>query len=214
MAAGMPADLPIRVFVIDDHPVVVQGVSMLVSVDPRVEIVGDARSTHGALPMLREADPQVILLDLRLPDMLASESTSRIRAVLPQARILIFTAHPEHPALQLALDAGAHGALLKDAADADLVEAIVRTARGEPVRDHRLQRHPEAAPAALGTVELTRREYEILRRVAIGETNPEIADALHLSRNTVKTYLQSVLQKLGARNRIEAIIKANEAGLL
>jgi DNA-binding NarL/FixJ family response regulator len=147
--------------------------------------------------------------------MLASESTLLLRAAAPGIKILIFTAHSEHPALQLALDAGANGALLKDVADADLTDAILRTARGEHVLDSRFEQNPAAwrAPAN-NSVDLTKREYEILRRVAMGETNPEIACALHLSRNTVKTYLQSALHKLGARNRVDAIVKAGEAGLL
>jgi DNA-binding NarL/FixJ family response regulator len=204
----------IRVFVVDDHPVVVQGVNMLVRGDPRLSVVGDARSAGEALRVLPSLKPDVVLLDLRLPDMLASESARRIRALLPSAKILVFTAHAEHPALQVAMEAGAHGVLLKDVANADLVDAIIRVFRGETVLDPRLVPdnsawHPEAK-----TGQLTKREYEILRRVAMGETNPEIAENLMLSRNTVKTYLQSALQKLGARNRIDAIVKAGEAGIL
>jgi DNA-binding NarL/FixJ family response regulator len=204
----------IRVFVVDDHPVVVQGVNMLVRGDPRLQVVGDARSAGEALRVLPELSPDVVLLDLRLPDMLASESARRIRALLPTAKILVFTAHAEHPALQVAMESGAHGVLLKDVANADLVDAIIRVFRGETVLDPRLVPdntawHPEAK-----TGQLTKREYEILRRVAMGETNPEIAENLMLSRNTVKTYLQSALQKLGARNRIDAIVKAGEAGIL
>ncbi len=212
---GTPGDGPVRVLVVDDHPVVVQGVSMLVRDDPRITVVGDARSGADALVAVRELEPDVILLDLRLPDMLASESTRVLLDARPGVEILIFTAHSEHPALQLALSAGARGALLKDVADADLADAILRTAGGERVLDSRFEQDPAAwrAPAN-STVDLTRREYEILRRVAMGETNPEIAEALHLSRNTVKTYLQSALHKLGARNRVDAIVKAGEAGLL
>lgn len=211
----MSAASPVRVLVVDDHPVVVQGVSMLVRDIPDIEVVGDARSGAEALVAVRELKPHVILLDLRLPDMLGCESTRLLRAAAPGVKILIFTAHAEHPALQLALDAGANGALLKDVADADLADAILRTARGEHVLDSRFEQDPAAwrAPAN-NSVDLTKREYEILRRVAMGETNPEIADALSLSRNTVKTYLQSALHKLGARNRVDAIVKAGEAGLL
>jgi DNA-binding NarL/FixJ family response regulator len=205
---------PVRVFVIDDHPVVVQGVAMLVRNDRRLCVVGDARSAGEALRVLPELDPDVVLLDLRLPDMLASESARRIRAALPRARILVFTAHSEHPALQLAMQSGAHGALLKDVADTDLADAIVRTARGETVLDPRLVTDKSSWKPEAKTGQLTKREYEILRRVAMGETNPEIAEALMLSRNTVKTYLQSALHKLGARNRIDAIVKAGEAGIL
>ena len=208
----------VRVLVVDDHPVVVQGVNTLARNDPRMAVVGDARSAGEAVDLARElaargSAPHVVLLDLRLPDMLAPESIRLLKLAVDGVRVLIFTAYAEHPALQLALDAGADGALLKDAADTDVVEAIVRTARGETVVDARLQGAPVRTPAT-DKVKLTAREYEILRRVAMGETNPEIADALGLSRNTVKTYLQLALQKLGARNRVEAIIKAGEAGLL
>lgn len=214
-APGTIGARPVRVLVVDDHPVVVQGVSMLVRDDPRITVVGDARSGADALVAVRELEPDVILLDLRLPDMLASESTRVLLDARPGVKILIFTAHSEHPALQLALAAGARGALLKDVADADLADAILRTAAGERVLDSRFEQDPAAWRVPVGsTVDLTRREYEILRRVAMGETNPEIAEVLHLSRNTVKTYLQSALHKLGARNRVDAIVKAGEAGLL
>jgi two-component system, NarL family, nitrate/nitrite response regulator NarL len=215
----------VRVLVVDDHPVVVQGVNTLARNDARIAVVGDARTAGEAVDLARElaaqgSAPHVVLLDLRLPDMLAPESIRLLKLAVAGVRVLIFTAYAEHPALQLALDAGADGALLKDATDTDVVEAIVRTARGETVVDARLRREVGAPSRAAGRgpsdakVKLTAREYEILRRVAMGETNPEIADALGLSRNTVKTYLQLALQKLGARNRVEAIIKAGEAGLL
>jgi DNA-binding NarL/FixJ family response regulator len=213
---------PVRVLVVDDHPVVVQGVNTLARNDPRMAVVGDARTAGEAVDLARDlaargSAPHVVLLDLRLPDMLAPESIRLLKLAVAGVRVLIFTAYAEHPALQLALDAGADGALLKDAADTDVVDAIVRTARGETVVDVRLRREvgaPQGRAGANERVKLTAREYEILRRVAMGETNPEIAEALGLSRNTVKTYLQLALQKLGARNRVEAIIKAGEAGLL
>lgn len=206
---------PVRVLVLDDHPVVARGVALLAMADPRVVVVGDARTADEAAAMARDLKPDVILHDLRLPDMPAPESVQRLRALVPGVKILIFTAHATHPALQVALDAGADGGLLKDASDADLVEAIVRAAAGESVVEPRLR--PDSNPrdfAAGRSVGLTPREYEILRHVAMGETNPEIAAAMNLSRYTVKTYLQSALMKLGARNRIDALIKAGELGLL
>jgi DNA-binding NarL/FixJ family response regulator len=207
--------MTIRVAIVDDQALMRDGFGMILDAQPDIEVVGDARSGAEALVAVRELRPHVILLDLRLPDMLGCESTRLLRMAAPGIKILIFTAHAEHPALQLALDAGADGALLKDVADADLADAILRTARGERVLDSRFEQDPAAWRVPAGnSVDLTKREYEILRRVAMGETNPEIADALSLSRNTVKTYFQSALQKLGARNRVEAIVKAGEAGLL
>jgi DNA-binding NarL/FixJ family response regulator len=112
-------------------------------------------------------------------------------------------------------DAGIDGCLLKDASRTDLIDSICRIARGERVFDSRIEGGSRVRPHdAVTAVALTRREHEVLRRVAMGETNPEIASAIGLSRNTVKAYLQAVLQKLGARNRVEAIIRASESGLL
>jgi DNA-binding NarL/FixJ family response regulator len=155
----------------------------------------------------------VVLLDLRLPDMLAPEVVSGLRAAAPQARVVVFTAHGDHEGVRAALEAGAVGCLLKDAATIDLVRALRRVLAGERVVDPRVL-HGELPTAAMARTGLTRREYEVLRLAAQGRTNPEIAELLGLTRNTVKTYLQAVLQKVGARNRVEAIGKASEAGLL
>ncbi len=206
---------PVRVLVVDDHPVVARGVALLAMADPRVSVIGDARTADEAAAMAPDLRPDLILHDLRLPDMPAPESIRRLRALVPGVKILIFTAHATHPALKVALDAGADGGLLKDASDADLIDAIVRAAAGEHVMEPRLR--PDSRPrdfTAGRDIGLTPREYEILRHVAMGETNPEIAAAINLSRFTVKTYLQSALMKLGARNRIDALIKAGELGLL
>ena len=205
----------IRVLVVDDHPVVCEGVSLLVHTSSDIVVTGSARSAEEGMAVARQTRPDLILLDLRLPDMLASEAVELLRMAAPKAKIVIFTAYAGHRALKAAMEAGVDGCILKDAADTDLVDVIRRVARGERVFDSRLERDalPGKAPKMMGPP-LTRREYEILRRVAIGETNPEIAEAIGLSRNTVKTYLQSALQKLGARNRVEAIARANEFGLL
>ena len=205
----------IRVLVVDDHPVVREGVAMLLRSDSRLAIVGEAKSANEALEATRRLRPDVILLDLRLPDMLASEAIPLLRSANPGTKIVIFTAYAGHRALSAAMEAGADCCLRKDAADIDLSVAIKRVACGDRFVDPRLNQ--DAAPGRMPRTSgpaLTRREYEVLRRVAMGETNPEIAEALGLSRNTVKTYLQTALQKLGVRNRVEAIARANEVGLL
>ena len=205
----------IRLLIIDDHPVVCEGVALLLRSSPDIIVAGTARTAKEGMAAAREVKPDVILLDLRLPDMLASEAAPLLRAHAPRTKIIIFTAHAGHRALQAAIEAKVDGCLLKDAADADLVAAIRRVAQGGKVFDSRLEQDsaPGRVPTMLGPP-LTRREYEILRRVAMGATNSEIADAIGLSRNTVKTYLQSALQKLGARNRVEALARAAEFGLL
>lgn len=198
---------PIRVFVVDDHPVVRDGVALLANTSRKIEVVGYAATGKSALEMATTARPDVILLDLRLPDVLAPELICALRAIVPQARIVVFTAYPDHPAVRAALDAGACGVVPKDAARTDLVSVITGASLGDEAV---VAYHPAARPKAL----VGRREYDVLRRVAIGETNQEIAEAMCLSPNTVKAYLRNLMQKLDARNRVEAISRAREVGLL
>lgn len=205
----------IRVLVVDDHSVVCQGLAHLTALDGRLSVIADARTAHDAVVTARALQPDVVLLDLRLPDMLAPEAIPLLRRAAPRARIAVFTAHAGHSGIRAALTAGADGVLLKDASDIDLVEAIVRVAHGERVVDRRAD--ADAAPGRVplpAGLSLTSREYEILRRVATGETNSEVAAVLGLTTNTVKTYLQTAMQKLGAHNRVEALARAGEAGLL
>lgn len=205
----------IKVLVVDDHPVVTQGVSLLLRSQPNVVVVGSARTGHEAIEAAAELDPDVVLLDLRLPDMLATEVIRKFRVVRPTARVLLFTAYADHAALPAALEEGVVGCLLKDASTTDLASAIQQAYRGLTVMDPRVDASTSGGlQDALCRVGLTRREYQVLRLVAAGHTNPEVADELGLTRNTVKTYLQSAMSKLGARNRVEAIAKASEARLL
>lgn len=203
-----------RILVVDDHPIVLDGVTALASQVPGIEVTGYARTGRDAIAQAVALQPDVILLDLRLPDMLGSEVVRSLRAKMPRVRIIVFTAFPNHAAVDAALRAGADDLVVKDASRTDLIDAI----RQVP---HRKRRGDSAAPrfrhqreAKYEKCGLTRREYDTLRRIAIGETNAEIAAALKLSPNTVKSYVQVALQKLGARNRVEAISRAVELGLL
>ncbi|SED02286.1 DNA-binding response regulator, NarL/FixJ family, contains REC and HTH domains [Amycolatopsis lurida] len=205
---------PVTVLVVDDHPVVRDGVSLLLRYDPAMTVVGSAETGRSAIQRAAELKPVLILLDLRLPDMLAPEVIAELRRVHPAGRIVVFTAHGDHQGVRAALDSGAHGCLLKDVAGTDLVAALRQVLRGERVVDPRIFPDDGQRSDALARSGLTRREYEVLRLAAQGQTNPEIAESTGLARNTVKTYLQSALHKLGARNRVEAIGKASEAGLL
>ena len=214
LSRGPGPPRPVRVLVVDDHPVVHDGVALLVERTRWVTVAGSARSGREAIELAERLAPDVVLLDLRLPDMLGSEAVRAIRRRAPGAAVLIFTAHPEHAALEAAREAGAVGMVVKDVTRSDLADAIARAARGEPLPWGSGADGAEATAARLARFGLTRREYDVLRRVALGETNAEIAEATHLSPNTVKTYLQSALGKLGARNRVEAIARAGEAGLL
>lgn len=206
------------VLVVDDHPIVLDGVALALQRTSFLRLAGYARNGREAISAMREFSPDVVLLDLRLPDMLAPEAIRGLLSLDPTVKIIIFTAYPDHAALSAALDAGAHGVVVKDIERFDLIEAIRRVAAGERVicdsyadlsadlqivLNRKLRDHG-----------LTQREYEILRHVAKGETNPEIASELGLARNTVKTYLQRTMEKLGAHNRVEAIARASELGIL
>jgi DNA-binding NarL/FixJ family response regulator len=205
----------IRVLVVDDHPVVTYGVTLLLRAEEGITLVGSARTGREALAVITELTPDVVLLDLRLPDMLATEVIGKIRGVAPDTKVILFTAYADHAALPAALDAGVAGCLLKDVATTDLATAIHRAHTGLSVMDPRIDAGSAGRMReALYRIGLTRREYEVLRLVAAGHTNPEIAEQMGLARNTVKTYLQSAMAKLGARNRVEAIAKASEARLL
>ena len=205
----------INVLVVDDHPIVLDGVSLALQRTSFLQVAGYARNGREAIESVARLRPDIVLLDLRLPDMLAPETIRGMVAEAPDVKVIIFTAYPDHAALGDALAAGAHGVLVKDTERADLVDVIRRVAGGERVvsvdvegdggllLNRKLREHG-----------LTRREYEILRHVAMGQTNPEIAAALGLTRNTVKTYLQRSLEKLGARNRVEALARANQLGIL
>ncbi|MER5228122.1 response regulator transcription factor [Streptomyces flaveus] len=205
----------IRVLVVDDHPIVLDGVTMALSNTPWITVSGYARSGREAITAAGRLQPDVVLLDLRLPDMLGPEVIRALRAHSLGVKVVIFTAYPEHAALDAALDAGAHAVVVKDTERSDLVDIIRRVNAGERVDSTDLEPDFNVLLARkLKECGLTRREYEILRRVAMGETNPEIAEALGLTRNTVKTYLQRTLEKLGARNRVEALARASEYGIL
>ncbi|MDT4904135.1 MAG: hypothetical protein QOF92_854 [Pseudonocardiales bacterium] len=210
-----PAPAAVRVLVVDDHPVVTHGVTLLLKPVRDIELVGSARNGREGLESAEQLRPDVILLDLRLPDLLATEVIRRLRSARPEIRVLLFTAYADHAALPAALEEGVAGCLLKDVSTTDLASAIRRAHAGLTVMDHRIEGSSGGQlQEALHRAGLTRREYEVLRLVAAGQTNPEIAEELGLTRNTVKTYLQSTMSKLGARNRVEAIAKASEAQLL
>jgi two-component system, NarL family, nitrate/nitrite response regulator NarL len=217
---GVGADMDattgvVRVLVADDHPIVLDGVTLALQHTSWLRVAGYARTGREAIAAVANLRPDVVLLDLRLPDMLGPEAVQALRAQSPQIKIILFTAYPEHAALDAAVTAGAHGVVVKDTERADLVDVIRRVVAGERVVSTDVGGSSSVLLSRkLREHGLTRREYEILRRVAMGETNPEIARALGLTRNTVKTYLQRALEKLGARNRVEALARANQLGIL
>lgn len=211
----MVNEAAVRVVVVDDHPVVLDGVRLLLREEPGLQVVGGASDAAAAVELVARSQPDVVLLDLRLPDALASEIIGDLREAAPATRLLVFTAYRDHAALQATLDAGVDGCLLKDAGATDVAAAIRRASKGLPVFDPRMgERPPARMRARLFDSGLTGREYDVLRQAAAGRTNPEIAAKLGLTRHTVTGYLRNAMRKLGARNRIELITKASQSGLL
>jgi DNA-binding NarL/FixJ family response regulator len=204
----------IGVLVLDGHPVVLQGLRRFVAHADRVRILGGAETGERALALARGLRPDVVLVDPWLPDMLLGELVARLRACAPGSRIVLFPSRVT-PALGDAAQAlGVDGILGKDASAEHVLDVIARVAGGEVVtfafRGEALRR----AAAKLHGSPLTPREHEVLRRAARGESNAEIGRAIHLAPTTVKSYLQSALRKLGARNRVDAVVKLSELQLL
>lgn len=196
----------IRVLVVDDHPVVREGVSAQLKTCPGIEIIGLACSGLEAVEVCAEQRPGIVLLDLRLPDLPAHDIVRRIISTSPESRVLIFTAFPEHAGVEPALAAGASGLLVKDISATDLCGAIREV---DSTGSLRTDARTETTSAMVSA-----REYDILRLVAAGNTNNEIGAQLHLSINTVKSYLRNVMQKLSARNRTQLIVNARARGFL
>jgi len=204
----------ITVLLVDDHPVVRAGVRGLLSGEPDITVVGEAASGTEAVTAARALRPSVVLMDLRLPGLDGVGATAQVLAALPATRVVVLTTYETDADILRAVEAGAAGYLLKDASRLDLVAAVRAAARGETVLSpsvatrllHRV-RHPRAES-------LSAREVEVLRLVARGSSNGEIARALHISEATVKTHLLRTFAKLGVNDRTAAVTTAMAAGLL
>jgi DNA-binding NarL/FixJ family response regulator len=207
---------PVRVVLVDDHYIVRHGLRSILDPDPRLEVVGEAATGADALRVVAEQQPDVVLLDLKLPDIGGAEVCQRIIEAHPQTAVLILTAFIDQSLVDTCLRAGARGYLLKDAENLHLTERLLATVKGHTVLDPRAAgiltdylRQQEPPPDALSL-----RELEILRLIAQGLTNKEIAQKLFLSHNTIKGYVKEILSKTGARNRVEAVVLAKERGLI
>lgn len=199
--------------VVDDHPVVCDGVRLLLDGEPGFAVVASATTARAALDDAARVQPDVVLLDLRLPGSSPPEVVRALRGACPAVRVVLFTAHADHSLLQATLTEGVEGCLLKDAGTGDLAASLRAVVAGELVFDPRLGEIAEVRPRRQDRG-LTRQEHAVVKLVATGLTNPEVAQELDLPRNTVKSYLQVAMRKLGARNRVEVISRAHESGLL
>ncbi len=216
----------LRVLIVDDQALVRAGFAMILSAEPDIEVVGEASNGVEALTAARETRPDVILMDIRMPQMDGITATREIctgrRADPDCPRILILTTFDLDDYVYDALRAGASGFLLKDTPPEDLAEAIRIVAAGDsllsPSITRKLLEEFNRAPATprphKQLEDLTEREVEVLQQVARGLSNAEIADVLYVSETTVKTHVSHILTKLELRDRVQAVVVAYESGLV
>ena len=211
----------IRVLLADDQALVRAGFRMILRAEPDIEVVGEAGQGLEAVELARALEPDVVLMDLRMPELDGIEATRRIVDGAEGPRVLVLTTFDLDEYVYEALRAGASGFLLKDAPEEQLVAGIKVVADGgslfaPAVTKRLIERFAGTAPAQMPAVlaDLTPREVEVLRLVARGLANAEIASELVVSEHTAKTHVAHILQKLDARDRVQAVVLAYESGLV
>ena len=213
----------VRVLICDDQAVVREGLAAILSTDDEIAVVGLASNGEEAVTLAAERQPDVILMDLKMPVMNGVQATQRLRLQQPNVHVVILTTYEDDAWVFDAIRAGAAGYLLKDTRRDDLLAAVKGTAAGrsflDPAITGKLMRQVAAGQAAAdeassGAGELTERELEVLRLIALGYSNPEIARRLNLASGTVRNYVSVILQKLGVDDRTQAAVAAHRLGLV
>ncbi len=214
MDAGEAPNATIRIVIADDHAVVRSGLRLLLEAEPDFEVVAEAGDVEAARRYVRGHHPGVLVLDLNMPGGSSLDAIPVLRNEAPETQIVILTMQEEPAFARQALSAGAIGYVLKEAADAELVEAVRRAAAGEtylnPALGARIAREPPPGPPD----DLSEREVEVLRLIALGHTNSEIAEQLFLSVRTVETHRSHIQQKLRVSSRAELVRYALQRGLV
>jgi len=209
---------PIRVFIAEDHAIVRKGICALLTLEPGIKVVGEASNGQEAVRGIESVQPDVILMDLVMPEMDGIEATQQIMARQPQARILVLTSFATDDKVFPAIKAGALGYLLKDSEPREVVDAIRQVYGGEPSLHPRIAQklmqelsRPSEQPPTPDP--LTEREVEVLRLVAQGQSNRQIADDLVITEGTVRVHVSSILSKLHLASRTQATLYALREGL-
>jgi DNA-binding NarL/FixJ family response regulator len=212
----VPADgAPIRLLLVDDHEMVRAGLRTFLGLQPDMEVVGEAGSGEQALALVPRLQPEIVLLDLVLPGMSGLDVVRRLRAAHPAVKVVVLTSYSAEDSVLPAVRAGVAGYLLKDVGPGELADALRAVHAGGASLD------PSVAATVMSSVSapdparsLTPRELEVLRLIARGLSNAEIAEALIVSQHTVKSHVAHILGKLGLRDRVQAVVLAYEAGLV
>ena len=201
----------IKILIADDHAIVRMGLASLLSTQVGFKVIGDAEDGEMAVQKAVELKPDVIIMDIMMPNMDGIAATAEIHKILPEAKIIILTTFGTSDGIASALNAGAIGALLKNAPNTELIAAIRTVVKGEKSISEEIQRFMEEDPPAKA---LTDRQKEILEGLTRGLTNKDIAKSLHIREDRVKEHVNAIFEKLGAANRTEAVAIAMRKQLL
>jgi DNA-binding NarL/FixJ family response regulator len=209
--------MPMRVLIVDDHPITRNGLRSALSLSEEVEVIGEAESGELAIDAVSELQPDVVFMDVRMPGMGGLEATRIILETRPDTKVILFTVDESRSSIAEAIQAGVSGYLLKDVSAAELVNAARLALEGKAVI------HPSLTRSFIEEVQLadrrpeaplSKREAEILQKVAYGATTKEVAHDLGISPHTVKTHLERIFEKLGANDRAQAVAIAIRKGLV
>ena len=201
----------IRVLSIDDHPLVREGLAALINDQPDMRIVAQGSTGHEAIKLFRDLQPDVALMDVRLPDISGIDAMITIRSEFPEARVLIVTSSEGDVEMQRALQGGARGYMLKSMPPKELLDAIRKVHAGKKAIPTEIATH---LANHMSDEALTSREVEILQQVAEGNRNRDIAERLFISEGTVKVHIKHIMEKLGANDRTQAITIAVRRGII
>lgn len=211
---------PVRILIADDHPLVRNGLRSLLTTAEDLEVVGEAATGEEAIALAETLQPDVIVMDLRMPGINGIEATRRITQAHPHIRVLVVTLFEDDDSVFAALRVGARGYVLKDANEVEVLRAIRAVSGGDAIFSASIAQRlidffagPRPSVPSLPFPDLTEREREILTLIAQGRSNSEIAQTLVISMKTVRNYISSIFSKLQVADRSQAIIRAREAGL-
>lgn len=209
----------VKIVIVDDHPIVRHGLATILDYEEEIEVLAQGSDGEEAIELVRKHHPDLVLIDMKMPDMEGVEAINKIREFNTDVKFIILTTYDDDDSVFEGINAGARGYLLKDTTPEDLVDAIIRVNRGESLIDPKWQtklfdRFSQIAKKQTVEHALTNRELEVLQLIANGASNKDIASALFISVKTVKTHITHIFEKLEVRDRTESVTKALRLGII